>query len=187
MNPFFGRFITFSVLFFSGTSLTPVHAFTFEDGEIRLTWVPVSKSPILPQKTLLSQGVDPGTIWGLHAPDLSPRSSTHKLRLTNEGPKLLKSQNPGTLRLTQYRPLDLGIGQKGPEFLDLEDMPGAILDHPTGLLVFCDGDLFRFRPMKTSPAQWIKEILVNMGLNLGMKIDNWPLMIDRWKVQQQQN
>lgn len=178
MNPFFGRFITFSVLFFSGTSLTPVHAFTFEDGEIRLTWVPVSKSPILPQKTLLSQGVDPGTIWGLHAPDLSPRSSTHKLRLTNEGPKLLKSQNPGTLRLTQYRPLDLGIGQKGPEFLDLEDMPGAILDHPTGLLVFCNGDLFRFRPMKTSPAQWIKEILVKR-IDLGNDVPQARLFLAR--------
>ncbi|MEZ4254532.1 MAG: DNA-directed RNA polymerase subunit alpha [Polyangiales bacterium] len=33
----------------------------------------------------------------------------------------------------------------------------------------------------------IKEILSDMGLSLGMKIDNWPLMLDRWKNQQSQN
>jgi DNA-directed RNA polymerase subunit alpha len=26
-----------------------------------------------------------------------------------------------------------------------------------------------------------------MGLSLGMKIDNWPQMLERWKQQQQQN
>jgi len=31
----------------------------------------------------------------------------------------------------------------------------------------------------------IKEILADMGLSLGMKIDNWPQMVDRWKQQQQ--
>ena len=33
----------------------------------------------------------------------------------------------------------------------------------------------------------IKEILANMGLSLGMKIDSWPQMLERWKQQQQQN
>ena len=32
----------------------------------------------------------------------------------------------------------------------------------------------------------IKEILANMGLSLGMKIDNWPQMVERWKAQQAQ-
>ena len=32
----------------------------------------------------------------------------------------------------------------------------------------------------------IKEILANMGLSLGMKIDNWPSMLERWKAQQAQ-
>ncbi len=32
----------------------------------------------------------------------------------------------------------------------------------------------------------IKEILANMGLCLGMKIDNWPQMLERWKAQQAQ-
>ena len=33
----------------------------------------------------------------------------------------------------------------------------------------------------------IKEILAGYGLSLGMKIDNWPLMVERWKAQQNQN
>jgi len=32
----------------------------------------------------------------------------------------------------------------------------------------------------------IKEILADMGLSLGMKIDNWPQMLERWKTQQNQ-
>jgi hypothetical protein len=28
----------------------------------------------------------------------------------------------------------------------------------------------------------IKEILADMGLSLGMKIDNWPQMLERWKA-----
>jgi DNA-directed RNA polymerase subunit alpha len=30
----------------------------------------------------------------------------------------------------------------------------------------------------------IKEILAEMGLSLGMRIDNWPQMLERWKSQQ---
>ncbi len=30
----------------------------------------------------------------------------------------------------------------------------------------------------------IKEILADMGLSLGMKIDNWPQMLERWRAQQ---
>jgi DNA-directed RNA polymerase subunit alpha len=30
----------------------------------------------------------------------------------------------------------------------------------------------------------IKEILADMGLSLGMRIDNWPQMLERWKQQQ---
>ena len=33
----------------------------------------------------------------------------------------------------------------------------------------------------------IKEILAQMGLSLGMKIENWPQMVERWKAQQSQN
>ena len=32
----------------------------------------------------------------------------------------------------------------------------------------------------------IKEILADMGLALGMKIDSWPQMLERWRQQQQQ-
>jgi DNA-directed RNA polymerase subunit alpha len=30
----------------------------------------------------------------------------------------------------------------------------------------------------------IKEILAEMGLSLGMRIDNWTAMLERWKSQQ---
>lgn len=33
----------------------------------------------------------------------------------------------------------------------------------------------------------IKEILAGYGLSLGMKIDNWPQMLERWKAAQNQN
>jgi DNA-directed RNA polymerase subunit alpha len=33
----------------------------------------------------------------------------------------------------------------------------------------------------------IKEILSEMGLSLGMRIDNWSQMLDRWKKQQSSN
>jgi DNA-directed RNA polymerase subunit alpha len=33
----------------------------------------------------------------------------------------------------------------------------------------------------------IKEILAEMGLSLGMRIDNWPAMLERWKSQQNAN
>jgi DNA-directed RNA polymerase subunit alpha len=33
----------------------------------------------------------------------------------------------------------------------------------------------------------IKEILLTMGLGLGMKFDNWQQMLDRWKQQQSQS
>ena len=33
----------------------------------------------------------------------------------------------------------------------------------------------------------IREILGEMGLSFGMRLDNWPQMLERWKVQQGQN
>ncbi|MGD8859180.1 MAG: DNA-directed RNA polymerase subunit alpha [Myxococcales bacterium] len=33
----------------------------------------------------------------------------------------------------------------------------------------------------------IKEILAEMGLSLGMRVDNWPQMLERWKAQQGQH
>jgi len=45
--------------------------------------------------------------------------------------------------------------------------------------------------LKTKNFGWkflkeIKEILADMGLSLGMKIDSWPQMLERWKQQQAQ-
>ncbi len=48
-------------------------------------------------------------------------------------------------------------------------------------------DMLKTKNFGRKSLKEIKEILQNMGLSLGMKIDNWPAMIDRWKAQQAQN
>jgi len=48
-------------------------------------------------------------------------------------------------------------------------------------------DMLKTKNFGRKSLKEIKEILVGMGLNLGMKIDNWPQMVERWKAQQQQN
>lgn len=48
-------------------------------------------------------------------------------------------------------------------------------------------DMLKTKNFGRKSLKEIKEILANMGLSLGMKIDNWPQMLERWKAQQQQN
>jgi DNA-directed RNA polymerase subunit alpha len=48
-------------------------------------------------------------------------------------------------------------------------------------------DMLKTKNFGRKSLKEIKEILANMGLSLGMKIDNWPVMLERWKQQQQQN
>jgi len=48
-------------------------------------------------------------------------------------------------------------------------------------------DMLKTKNFGHKSLKEIKEILIGMGLNLGMKIDNWPQMVERWKAQQQQN
>ena len=47
-------------------------------------------------------------------------------------------------------------------------------------------DMLKTKNFGRKSLKEIKEILANMGLSLGMKIDNWPQMIERWKAQQAQ-
>ena len=47
-------------------------------------------------------------------------------------------------------------------------------------------DMLKTKNFGRKSLKEIKEILANMGLSLGMKIDNWPQMLERWKAQQQQ-
>jgi DNA-directed RNA polymerase subunit alpha len=46
-------------------------------------------------------------------------------------------------------------------------------------------DMLKTKNFGRKSLKEIKEILANMGLSLGMKIDNWPQMLERWKQQQQ--
>ena len=48
-------------------------------------------------------------------------------------------------------------------------------------------DMLKTKNFGRKSLKEIKEILASMGLGLGMKIDNWPALLERWKVQQQQN
>ncbi len=50
-----------------------------------------------------------------------------------------------------------------------------------------ESDMLKTKNFGRKSLKEIKEILSSMGLSLGMKIDNWPQMLERWKAQQAQN
>ncbi|HVU03549.1 MAG TPA: DNA-directed RNA polymerase subunit alpha [Polyangiaceae bacterium] len=45
-------------------------------------------------------------------------------------------------------------------------------------------DMLKTKNFGRKSLKEIKEILGTMGLSLGMKLDNWPQMVERWKAQQ---
>lgn len=47
-------------------------------------------------------------------------------------------------------------------------------------------DMLKTKNFGRKSLKEIKEILATMGLALGMKLDNWPQMLERWKQQQAQ-
>jgi DNA-directed RNA polymerase subunit alpha len=47
-------------------------------------------------------------------------------------------------------------------------------------------DLLAIKNFGRPSLQEIKEILATMGLSLGVKIDNWQQLKERWQAQQQQ-
>src|SRR4029078_9312687 len=47
-------------------------------------------------------------------------------------------------------------------------------------------DMLKTKNFGRKSLKEIKEILASMGLSLGMKIDNWPQLLERWKAQQAQ-
>jgi DNA-directed RNA polymerase subunit alpha len=48
-------------------------------------------------------------------------------------------------------------------------------------------DMLKTKNFGRKSLKEIKEILASMGLALGMKIDNWPQMLERWKAQNASN
>jgi len=48
-------------------------------------------------------------------------------------------------------------------------------------------DMLKTKNFGRKSLKEIKEILSGMGLSLGLKIDNWPQLLERWKNQQSQN
>ena len=49
-----------------------------------------------------------------------------------------------------------------------------------------EADMLKTKNFGRKSLKEIKEILADMGLSLGMKIDSWPQMLERWKQQQAQ-
>lgn len=47
-------------------------------------------------------------------------------------------------------------------------------------------DMLKTKNFGRKSLKEIKEILTNMGLSLGMKIDNWPQLLERWNAQKNQ-
>jgi DNA-directed RNA polymerase subunit alpha len=47
-----------------------------------------------------------------------------------------------------------------------------------------EGEMLKTKNFGRKSLKEIKEILADMGLSLGMHIDNWPQMLERWKQQQ---
>ncbi|MGB8222641.1 MAG: DNA-directed RNA polymerase subunit alpha [Polyangiales bacterium] len=47
-----------------------------------------------------------------------------------------------------------------------------------------EGEMLKTKNFGRKSLKEIKEILADMGLSLGMHIDNWSQMLDRWKTQQ---
>jgi DNA-directed RNA polymerase subunit alpha len=45
-------------------------------------------------------------------------------------------------------------------------------------------DMLKTKNFGRKSLKEIKEILSTMGLSLGLKLDNWPQMLERWKAQQ---
>ena len=45
-------------------------------------------------------------------------------------------------------------------------------------------DMLKTKNFGRKSLKEIKEILSTMGLSLGMKLDSWPTMLERWKQQQ---
>jgi DNA-directed RNA polymerase subunit alpha len=48
-------------------------------------------------------------------------------------------------------------------------------------------DMLKTKNFGRKSLKEIKEILLTMGLGLGMKFDNWQQMLERWKQQQSQS
>jgi DNA-directed RNA polymerase subunit alpha len=47
-------------------------------------------------------------------------------------------------------------------------------------------DMLKTKNFGRKSLKEIKEILTTMGLTLGMKIDNWPMLLERWQAQKNQ-
>ena len=63
-------------------------------------------------------------------------------------------------------------------------LQNAGIEHIWQLVEKSEGEMLKTKNFGRKSLKEIKEILADMGLSLGMQIDNWSQMLDRWKTQQ---
>lgn len=159
---YYSLFAPFSIFFAFVTSLC-----AYEEPDSKVNWIRFPQPLFFSADTMISPGLEPGTIWTLVPTKATPPKASIKLRLTSNGPQKVQAIGPGAFQLSKFLPTKSAQPMFAPVPLDLDDNPSFFLDHPTGILVFCNGDLFRFRPGRNEQSPWIKEILV-------MRIDQNP-------------
>lgn len=160
-NPFFlllhlCSFCVFLFVFF----ITKTNLGAIEDQEFKATWNPLPKPLVFSSNTLYCPGLEPGTMWALVPKEGKNTKPALKLRLTPNGPQIVRAIAPGPLQLAKFKPINSAQPLIPPMLVDLDDTPEFIMEHPTGILVFCNGDLVRFRLGKHDQAPCIKEILI---------------------------
>ena len=63
-------------------------------------------------------------------------------------------------------------------------LQNANIQHIGELVQRTEAEMLKTKNFGRKSLKEIKEILAEMGLSLGMRIDNWPQMLERWKQQQ---
>ena len=124
--------------------------------------------------------------WWDRAPDLSERA----LQVSPERPGVSRYRfGYGRLELdSDDEPLNENLFRSVDE-LELSVRSANCLQNANITLIGelvqkSEQDMLKTKNFGRKSLKEIKEILSTMGLSLGLKLDNWPQMLERWKAQQ---
>ena len=85
-------------------------------------------------------------------------------------------------RAAQREPLPLASTSSSSACASANCLQNANITLIGELVQRTEQDMLKTKNFGRKSLKEIKEILANMGLSLGMKIDNWPQMLERWKA-----
>jgi DNA-directed RNA polymerase subunit alpha len=94
---------------------------------------------------------------------------------------------PATLTEESNEHLDKSIEELELSVRSYNCLKNANIRTIRELVAKTENDLLKTKNFGRKSLKEIKEILNDMGLQLGMRIDNWQQMLDRWKQQQAAN